>query len=291
MTHRILSLYYEGGIGRVITGINDFMRYRLLRGINGFRPGKSIWEKEWDILCVLDGCRYDTFNEVYPGEATSTISVASTSESWIRKELKKHDTSDVGYISGNPYAADLKKEEFHSLHLEGVIKTDYGVETVPPEPLTQRAVELFQRKDSPNRLIIHYMQPHVPFRSRPEWFEEFLETDEWGATGWDRLNTGTVSEEDWLAAYRDNLQWVLGEGGIESIKTSVDARIALTSDHGNAIGEYGIYGHPRRIPIDAVRKVPWAEIEGKKDSDNTTDMNYQSQAFEVEDQLEALGYK
>ena len=109
MTHRILSLYYEGGIGRVITGINDFMRYRLLRGVNGFRPGKSIWEKEWDILCVLDGCRYDTFNEVYPGEATSTISVASTSESWIRKELKKHDTSDVGYISGNPYAADLKK--------------------------------------------------------------------------------------------------------------------------------------------------------------------------------------
>ena len=33
----------------------------------------------------------------------------------------------------------------------------------------------------------------------------------------------------------------------------------LSSDHGEAFGEWGLYGHYRHVPVRALREVPWVK--------------------------------
>jgi hypothetical protein len=43
---------------------------------------------------------------------------------------------------------------------------------------------------------------------------------------------------------------------------NVDGRVAITADHGNLFGEWGLYGHPMHTPVPALLAVPWAEATG-----------------------------
>jgi hypothetical protein len=43
---------------------------------------------------------------------------------------------------------------------------------------------------------------------------------------------------------------------------NVDGRVAITADHGNLLGEWGLYGHPLSTPVPALITVPWAETTG-----------------------------
>jgi hypothetical protein len=82
---------------------------------------------------------------------------------------------------------------------------------------------------------------------------------------------------------------------VETIVQDVEGDIVVTSDHGNAMGEWGVYGHPARVPIAAIRRVPWAETQGfgnytykiKGKENMATDAAEHS----LEEHLQALGYK
>lgn len=249
----------------------------------------SIWDREWDMVCILDGCRVDTFHEVH-GPHDSIRSIASTSETWLPRTFDGHE-SGVGLITGNPYTPQLDLDRFSCVHVEPPTETELGVETVNPDTLTRYAIDVWRRRETLglDRLVVHFMQPHVPFRSRPEWFEGYTGTDTWGSAEWQSLATGTVDREAWFTAYRDNLEWVLTEG-VEPLLQNADATVAITADHGNAAGEWGFYGHPRGCPVSAVRRVPWDTIEASDEETLDGVAPSRDVPADVEHHLAALGY-
>lgn len=232
-----------------------------------------------DIYVVLDGCRVDVLREWYP-DAESYWSVGASSPEWLAATFDGHDA--VAYVSGNPFAEDVR-DDVGYLHVEGV-RDCAGVETVPPAPLVDHAAAVWRDRDRHGieAVVVHLMQPHVPFRSRPEWFTG----DDWGSGRWHDIGT-EIPRAEWFAAYRDNLQWAI-EDGVERLQRRVDATIGITADHGNAAGEWGVYSHPRGVAVPAVRKVPWTTVDGQ-----AVEAVGEVAAAESRDRarhLEALGY-
>lgn len=296
---KLREIYREEGASGVAQAIQRYLTNRTpsLRVppgclLNQLRATTSIWERDWDICCILDGCRYDTFEKVYEGESGRIRSVASSSQTWIPRTFKQQDTSEVAYITANPYSNRAIPGEFSYFHLEGVEETQYSIETVPPEILADRTIDVWRNREQHgvDKIVVHFMQPHVPFRSFPSLFEEFQDTTTWGSTVWGRISSNGVNRERFFEAYRDNLEWVLKDG-VGLVEENCNATIAMTADHGNAAGEWGYYGHPPHAPISSVRVVPWAVVEGRDQGIRSPNVEHEQEQVNMDEQLRALGYK
>jgi len=267
-----------------------------------------IWEDDWDVLVILDGCRLDLLRETArtnpfewfpPAEDIEAIwSVGSTSKEWLENTFTDEYSREIeatACVTGNPYMSTVEEAPFAELVQVSMVETEHGIMTVPPRRVTDPGIDLWRRRKELeiDRLVLHYMQPHAPFRARPEWFREFKGQEKFGSQVWWRLCDGTVEFDDFWAAYSDNLQWVLED--LDLIHRSIDGTVRITADHGNAAGDHGIYGHPEGVPVPAVRQVPWSAFEandtGDYDPTHTASKvaTVQSQR-DVDSQLSALGY-
>lgn len=272
------------------------MKRRIIEALHRipgrFIQGTPVWDFEWDILTIVDGCRVDTFRYFHP-DAAAYWSVEASSRQWLAATFDARDLSRVGYISANPFAADLDADRFGYYHLEPVRRTADGIETVPPKTLTERAVSAWRRRDELgiDRLVVHFMQPHVPFRSRPEWFQQFENANVWGSEVWRQVAAGEIDRQEWFKAYRDNLRWVL-EDGVAPLRTHVDATVGVTADHGNAAGEWGIAGHPHGVAVPVVRRVPWYRFDAERTRDDVDTVELDpTHDVDEREQLSALGYR
>jgi hypothetical protein len=299
--------------------------YELARG--GLRRvyqygSDPIWVKgEWDVLVVLDATRVDLMREVAPqyglGPVETTWSNASCSIDWIRDTFNRYPghTTSAGYITGNPFAdtdspdepsADLRDGNlayFAPLYETCWQEINGGpVETIPPEPLTDQTIAVWRDRNihDIDRLVVHYMQPHQPFRSRPDWegvsqnmknLAESRTRVDLNENIWHRLKRGELEHGEVWNAYHDNLRWALDDI-TDRLLSNLDARVAITSDHGNALGEWGEWAHPPGALSPPVWRVPWVEVEAKDEhtvdpEPTTVDEDVDS---DTEDQLSALGY-
>lgn len=260
----------------------------LHRAVGRFVPGTSIWQfDEWDVCCILDGCRVDTFREFRDCETYR--SVASSSRQWLQRTFR-HAPDGVAYVTGNPFLDDVDTSALAYVHQEPVCEVG-GVETVPPRAVANHAAALWHDSErfGVEKLVVHFMQPHVPFRARPEWFNRFSGSEVWGSCRWNALADGDIRRKAWFDAYRDNLAWVLTEG-VDRLAERVDARVAVTADHGNAAGEWGVYGHPRGVAVPTVRRVPW-HLTHAKQSKPVPDIELTGETVDDrQQQLFALGY-
>lgn len=264
--------------------------------------GTNIYDQSWDVLVILDACRVDLMSEIAPeydfvndvGEFTS---VSSYSLGWMEKTFTDEyegDVTETAYVTANPFSQEaLDSADFAVLDEVWTYGWDESVSSVPPRPVTDRGIDVY-RKESPNRLILHYMQPHIPFITHPELMFQSHGPDSWGEghgeTIWERVRRGDVAFETMWEAYLDNLRVVLDD--IELLLDSIDAeKVVLTADHANAVGECGIYGHPRGIAIDAVRVVPWVETTAK-DTGEYEPASYDGikEDGRLEKKLQHLGY-
>mgnify|MGYP002762815976 FL=1 len=131
------------------------------------------------------------------------------------------------------------------------------------------------------------MQPHGPFAANAAAEDRELLKHEVRPLRYLR-NTGDM-ETVW-EGYLDEIRFALDE--VEIALNNIDAnKVVITADHGEAFGEYGIYGHTVGSLHPQVRNVPWVEttatdnetytpvIESKRESQDTT-----------EEMLRALGY-
>lgn len=59
----------------------------------------------------------------------------------------------------------------------------------------------------------------------------------------------------------------------ELLKNLSDKKVVITSDHGEAFGEWGIYGHPGGVYIKALTEVPWFECNTKSLKERGTKLN------------------
>lgn len=278
--------------------------------------GTNVYEREWDVLVLLDGCRVDLLWGVadeysFIGDRETLRSVGSTSREWLAKTFVNeyaNSVSGTAYVTANPYTDEIlspssavgTRSPFNPANWPSLNVTDFRVVeevwqdewddtlgTVPPRQVTDRAISIVRDID-PERLIVHYMQPHQPFIGAVDGDDE---PPDWARGNcWQALQRGDVSRSVLWEAYEENLRLVLEE--ISLLRENLDAnRLVLSSDHGNALGEWGIYGHPNGFPHPVVKRVPWVRTS----ADDTGSYEPTAQTgggpeASVTDRLDELGY-
>jgi hypothetical protein len=237
-----------------------------------------VTEREWDTLVILDACRHDLFREVFddralPGTLDSRTAVETGTPGFLAETFGDRQVHDIVYVTGNPYVStDLEAEQFHAVDEVWRDGWDDELGTVHPETMRDRtlaATETYPRK----RIISHFLQPHAPFVGEthlPGDRETFAireramgdqDATRSVRTPFERLEAGELTHEEVWTAYRSNLEFAFP--AVRNLLEELDGLTAVTSDHGNALGERAlpfpirVYGHPLGVLIPALTEVPW----------------------------------
>jgi len=230
-------------------------------------PGENVLEKEWDLLILLDSCRADALQEVIDeydylneGECDTIRSVSSTSEKWHTKtftEKYRDVMKDVVLVTGNYKSSVLNPDDFREV--VEVWREDWDL--IPARPVTDAAIKTGRATNEWDRMIVHYMQPHLPSFPNPP-AQPRTRHDGGREENWHRLRRGELSESEVWAGYLDNLRYVLDD--VELLLNNVDAeQVVISADHGDAKGEYGVYSHPHGQELSCLRDVPWCVTTAK----------------------------
>lgn len=230
---------------------------------------EGLKDKEWDNLIILDACRHDFYEEEF-GDSDYRITEGSASKEYIKKNFSDQDFKNTVYITANPHLyedifSDLTgrrpEDVFHTVFNTYEDKWDRQEGTVLPESVVKDAItaeKLFPGK----RKIIHFMQPHGPFVG-VEWDKGKLakkkrsRNEEIGV--FDEAQIGLIDGERVVEGYRQNLS--LLEEGIKELKEKLEGKTVVTADHGELLGEGGMYQHFEGCDAVALRKVPWDVIQ------------------------------
>lgn len=107
------------------------------------------------------------------------------------------------------------------------------------------------------------------------------------------IERGEVDSESAVNAYYDNLRYVFES--VNTVLENVNGRVVVSADHGNALGEWNMWGHRAYVPFRAVREVPWDErdcVDEKTYESDTvlSDIRESGADEDVEDRLRSLGY-
>jgi hypothetical protein len=287
--------------------------------------GTNIFDLKWDVLIVLDACRVDAMRMVAPeyefiNEVEAGYSVGSTSKEWMVNTFTEEYqtqinqttqisanawvdsvlTEDVdfgfwsptrgSFLESHPIFANLMsrptvtKDDFAEFKSLSHLNEEYGV--VPAETVTDYAIDT-GRESSPEKMLIHYMQPHAPYlRNTVQDGQEMTSTEE------DPFGELRVqgNKDEIFDLYLDNLRYVLDS--VELLLNNLEGeRVLITADHGELFGEFGISNHIAGIPHSNLKKVPLVETSATDNQTYTPDTSDESiQDSSVEDRLADLGY-
>lgn len=262
-------------------------------------------DEDWDILIILDGCRYDVFSRknTICGSLSKKYSPASESWEYMRNNFAGRKFHDTVYVTANPHWYKLDDGIFHDVIDLLELDWDSDLQTVPPADVAKRVKQVDD--DYPNkRIIVHFMQPHFPFlgssgkKISHKGLSRELGEDAGGNMNiWRNLElTNDHHIDDVIEAYEENLEITLPY--VEDICTSIPGRTIVTADHGNLLGErlWPIpirgYGHPRDLHAPGLITVPWLVREDERRqvrSDPPKTLERQEDET-IEDRLSSLGY-
>jgi len=259
--------------------------------------GVDVVAADWDVLIVLDACRADYFEEVADTTAFDEFRVvtsrASATAEWVDEHFAGREFGDIVYINSNPHISKNAPGAFHHVYdLWSGETFDEEAHTVFPETVNEYARRADKRFPD-KRLIIHYNQPHGPYVG-----EVPLDWDLQKAAGSGRaLKQGLVTEDEFRAAYRSNLEYVLPYA--TELASNLTGRAVITADHGELFGKsqppFGIkaYAHPLGPRDPDLVQVPWAVVE---DDERRTVVEEEVEKIDydrehVNERLRDLGYK
>lgn len=306
---RALSIYRSDGVAELMQSAARYAPIELNNVLFRLRNDSCtlVMAEDWDTLVLLDACRYDMFEERIDieGDLQSRVSAGSTSEEFLERNFGDGTYHDTVYVNTNPYLSKLGLDEgtFHAV-VDLLDEWDDELETVRPETVTSAALDAHDRYPN-KRLIIHFMQPHIPFIG--EMGREIT------AKGWDRNVAGLAGKTVWQQlrdggdidasrvwdAYCENLDLVLSQ--VRVLLEELDGKSVISSDHGNMVGERLTpipsrkkYGHFYGVYTSELVRVPWHMIDADERRTITTDPPVDGQTRTddvVERRLDALGYR
>jgi hypothetical protein len=156
----------------------------------------------------------------------------------------------------------------------------------PPNYVTDRGIDI-SRQSSYDRMILHYMPPHTPYRDT--FIPDNYGVDSFPDGPFSYLKR-TGNREVVYKTYLNMLRWVLDE--VEVLLDNVDAdTVAITADHGEAFGEYNVYFHRAGSLHPHIRNVPWAITTGNDSGSYTPSFSVEEEeTHNVEESLRSLGY-
>lgn len=71
-------------------------------------------------------------------------------------------------------------------------------------------------------------------------------------------------------------------------------QVAISADHGNEVGKFGVYGHPYDLLLPSIRRVPWIITHGEDTGEYVVEADRIESANmtdgEVQERLRSLGY-
>jgi hypothetical protein len=257
-------------------------------------------DQDWDVLVVLDACRFDLLKEQNPfdAEVQKVHSNATQTREYIEKNFVGRDCRDTVYVTASPQFADF---DLQFAHIEHVWNDHWDEElrTVLPESVTDRAIDVADRYDD-KRIIVHYMQPHYPFigkTGRKLSDQATFVPNPTNLSIWEQLSSGQVEKSVVQKAYKENLSIVLPE--VKRLVSNVKGKSVITSDHGNLFGErvcwlpIRIYGHPARVHYPGLTAVPWVELpyEERREIGKSEQAAGHENFDEVQERLSDLGYR
>jgi hypothetical protein len=275
---------------------------RVLTSIEGKLTRTSafnLYDHDWDVAIVLDALRYDTaVSSQLPNILDDPVRVYSTgahSEPWIRRTFNratKSQRESTAYVTANIHAGPTGPDDIG--FYDPVWKNGFDPElgTFPPRIITNRAITTARNQDF-DRLLIHYMQPHLP-----PTFDTDVELGlDRGGNGWEagnpwkRVEKGELDGEMVMKAYRQNASELAEE--LDLLLSNIDGdRVLVTADHGNMLGECGQWGHYRKWnPHPAVRQVPLFKTTATDTKEHTPDWLTIEDDTRINKKLEALGYR
>lgn len=285
-------------LGQLLSGIRSPRRAylevnklynRRLRGRTGIR----ILDQEWDNLIILDACRYDLFEKHNPlsGNLERVVSKGSQTVEFLRANFPGDEYGSIVYVSANPNIVHLDTR-FHARVDLWESHWEEELNVVPPASVTNEAQRIADKYPN-KRLIVHYMQPHFPFigqLGRQLVESGRLEDKRNGHEFWRQIQS--IGQDEFERAYVENLELVFPH--VERLLNDLSGLSVVTSDHGNALGEAGVFGHPAGVYLDALVEVPWLRLpfEERRDivSGQATDGQGISSDDVTRDRLAKLGY-
>ena len=300
-----------------LSGVTDILRppyMKFLHQINQLAPpGTNIYSEDWDVLIVLDACRHDYLHRIIEDYLVvksydTRWSVGSMTAEWMNQTFIDEFSdliNQTAYVCASPFSDSmLNAVNFEFLDEVWKYAWDDDIGTVPASVVTDRAIKV-GREMSPNRLLIHYMQPHVPFVELSELTSGMSVSKGGFALGkssggffevndlWDELKFGNVSKSDIIEGCVSNLKYVLSD--VKALTENLNSTSTIiTADHGNSFGEWGVYGHPMRMPLSSIRRVPWVTIETTDQGEYSPSDYIRSDETNtkiITERLEALGYR
>jgi len=264
-----------------------YIKASMVDGLYSRSQGKMFFQtffinsKKWDFLIILDACRYDFFEKhiwkYMDGKLLRVLSPGGYTVKWFERTW--YGTyKDVIYISSTPFIR--KRPEFHKKFLKIVNAWDKGwdekLHTVPPwnvNRLTLHYLKLLKIKhklglcSTRPKIVIHYVQPHSPYIAGPIDFSKIYDfylgklkrkmiVPEHAVLIHLMETLGDIKKVNYVLrkAYEENLKLVLSY--VSKLTLSLPGKVVITSDHGELLGEYGLYFHPIDALIPELRYVP-----------------------------------
>jgi hypothetical protein len=269
---------------------------------------------DWDNVVLLDACRFDLFEEVIsedplPGTLSKRQSIQSGTPGYLAENFSGGEYHDIVYVTANPYVnTELADDTFHAVDSVWQDSWDDDLGTVRPEVVRDRALDAAETYPD-KRLIVHFNQPHIPFIGEKQIESRGMNGIRETALGnqgpdpatrrrtpFEQLGAGEVTYDEVWSAYRSNL-----EAAWDAVATLLESLLgltAVTSDHGNAMGERAwpfpirVYGHPLGILIPALTEVPWHTHQNGDRKSITAEQPTESISVteDTEERLRMLGY-
>jgi len=250
--------------------------YRRGNTASWFELFRNILRTEHFLLIVLDGARYDVFRRVYPrylrGMLRKALAPPPHTYGWLPKafSLPEFDNVRVFYAS-----LDIAT---HNIKIKGFIPRGKNAEVYAVKPGKLRDVgtvlpsevnTAVKRVGLSGRDIVWYVQPHFPWICDPELslklmrevlIHDFVPPDTVRrALKRQGIDRGRV----WRAYYCNMLIALMGVKELLNYVRKVGLKydkVVVTSDHGEMLGEYGLYLH-QEYNLPQLTIVPWLEAE------------------------------
>lgn len=322
---KAINIYRTHGLWSLICRASKFIRknpkylhYSITNLLFRLKYGNGIdvMEEDWDNLIILDACRFDAFSDCnsIDGTLQSRVSIGSSSLEFIEENFSGRTLHDTVYVTANPYVTEIEDDVFHAV-ISLLDEWDEEFQTVMPEKVVEATMDA-HKKYPEKRLIIHFMQPHIPYIGEKGqkleeeiqnysnvkgWTKNIDETDE--SDGIKIIKSPLIegidiTEEDLFEAYKETLGIVLKH--TQKLVETLDGKTIVTADHGELFGErifplHGKkYGHPTYLRTAELCLVPWLIIDSDSRRNIVSDEpvnNRQPDIQDLERKLHALGYK
>jgi hypothetical protein len=298
------------GINYIETSFIPRTYWTLWNTLTSRHPlGTNIFERDWDVLIVLDTCRVDALRKMkkefdFIKSVDRILSVGSQSAEWMLNTFTndyKKEIKDTVLVSGNIWSYRILRERLHEhtdqsahpylncskyadwdvvreddfLHVDQSwqLKDTYGSlhqeGYAAPHIFTDRAIHLGRRYDF-DRPIVHYSLPHLPYIAMALAEDRSLYDYEKDFKPSLKKDTSLQKVRE---SYHENLRLVLKY--VERLLHNIEADdVVITADHGEAFGEWGFYKHPFGLPHPSTKVVPWCETTAV--DNNTYETRYPS---------------